>query len=715
MPEEKKLTRMQLEDLRELKIKQLKDFLNAQPPEQSGEDLVSLWETLYDEDVKNTVVKTIFGPSDDYENYVYPYEKIQAIVGDGDDWKWPRMWQRFDEIERRGPAYRDGEPLNFNQPNKNPDIVSQKVLVVGGGPIGLRVAIELMMGGHQAICVEKRREIKNEDGSFKQLGFTNRINRPHMWQFVRNDLAKLNGKDFMNQKAAYPVFTEPETMSIGIDELQCLLLKNALLLGVDFRLGCGYVNARIKFDETTMMPHWDTDLKYDEHAAKYFGAEVGMNVEDFQCLVGCDSSRSAVRETQAKFFGNIEKRKFMDCVGIVANVQKCTKKRLKEMGYDGGIEPSDMNRSKMVFKEFFGKIQLEADADIESLIYYKAALHNYTIIVPKRQDMVKHGLPGAVFSFAEGRESGNNKSAEKDILKAYCAKVLKSAGIPLDEQLDNHGFVKAPNDCMAFDFAECWNTKKSMSFNYPPPGYDVEEDGDWEGRKIIPLVCLAGDALMEPFWPLGLGLKRGWQAIMDTNYAIDNLFNRLCLCARKGGDPEEFSWEEHYEALAEQAVNNFEFCSRQQVSEQLISGEWPDKGLVMSQLKKKFKDAEKPAYEVEIDPWTRYLPLEKEWGDIWKKMTKEEQAAYLHPAVKKYMGKQDFYRENAKPGGKSGEIDYKGKELVSINGKVAGGFKQAGTQKLNKDGTKKKPAAAPKAKGRGRGAAAAAAEAPAEA
>eukprot|EP00971_Amphidinium_carterae_P139080 2756301-Amphidinium_carterae.3 len=31
------------------------------------------------------------------------------------------------------------------------------------------------------------------------------------------------------------------------------------------------------------------------------------------------------------------------------------------------------------------------------------------------------------------------------------------------------------------------------------------------GRRLIPLVGLAGDALLEPFWPLGLGLKRGWQ------------------------------------------------------------------------------------------------------------------------------------------------------------------------------------------------------------
>merc|ERR1712003_603937 len=104
------------------------------------------------------------------------------------------------------------------------------------------------MAGHTVVQFEKRREIKDANGELMQLGFSNRINRPHMWNFVRNDLARLNGKDFMSRQAAYPVFTEPETSSIGIDELQLLLMKNALLLGVDFRLGVAYVNAKISID-----------------------------------------------------------------------------------------------------------------------------------------------------------------------------------------------------------------------------------------------------------------------------------------------------------------------------------------------------------------------------------------------------------------------------------------------------------------------------------
>jgi hypothetical protein len=641
--------------------------------------------------------------SDEAENLVHPYEKLQGVLKDGvNNWKWPRMWQRFDEVERRGVAYREGEELNFKQPNKNPDIVSQRVLVVGGGPVGVRMAIELVMGGHKVTLMEKRREIRDEHGELKQLGFTNRINRPHMWPFVRNDLAKLNGKDLMNQKAAYPVFTEPETSSIGIDELQCLLIKNALLLGVDFRFGVGYVNAKIIVDETTCMPHWEVEATYDEVSAAKYGKSVGKNLEDYDCLIGCDGPRSAVRDTQGKFFGNVEKRKFMDCVGIVANVRKVSKKRLKELGFEYGQEPNDMNRTKMVFKEFFGKLQTEADADIENLIYYKASTHNYTILVPKREDLIKHGLSGKVYTFHQGREGGAKRDEEKQKLKDYCGRVLQAAGIPVDPQLENGGFVNQPNDCMAFDFAECWNTKKSLHFNLPPPGYDVEEDGEWDGRKLVPFVALAGDSLLEPFWPMGLGLKRGWQAIMDTNYAVDNLYNRLLLCERKKGDPEEFGWEEHYEALTEQVEKNFAYCNSLQVGEDLAKGEYDDKSVVINQLKKKYKDAEKPAFEVEIDPWTRYAPLELENATAWKNMSKTEKDQWLHPVVKKAIARMEWYNDNAKSGGKNGEIDYKGKELISVNGRVVGGFKQAGT----KDGQKKKPAAAPTgARGRGKGAA----------
>mmetsp|Transcript_43145 Transcript_43145/g.101365 ORF Transcript_43145/g.101365 Transcript_43145/m.101365 type:complete len:833 (+) Transcript_43145:86-2584(+) len=673
------ISQMELEDLASDKVEILKKFLAAEPPQVNGEALLQMWDELYDEQMKSIVVETVKGPSDDATNPVFPYEKIQAVVGDGGNWKWPRMWQKFDELERRGTAFREGEGLNFEQPNKNPNIEPQNVLIVGSGPVGLRLAIELVLGGHKVTIFEKRREIRSADGALETLGFTNRVNRPHMWPFVRNDLARLNGKDLMSRTAAYPVFTEPDTSSIGIDELQILLMKSMLLLGVDHRLGVGYVNAKPTYDPKSMRPRWRVECTYDAAAAKKFGMPEGKTEQVFDCLIGCDGPRSAVRETQAKHFGNIEKRKFMDCVGIVANVRKVSRKRLKELGFEYGQEPHDMNRTKMVFKDFFTKINEEADADLEGLIYYKASFHNYTILTPKRSDLVKHGLSGKVYHHTVAREASSmnaERMEEKAKLKKYCANILKAAGIPVDDQLENGGFVDAPNDVMAFDFAECWNTPKSLVFNLPPADYDVEAHGEWMGRRLIPLVGLAGDALLEPFWPLGLGLKRGWQAIMDTCYAIDNLYNRTLFAARKGKDAASFTWDDHYEALQDQIAVNFEYCSRLKVGDELGKGEYAEKGPVMTQLKKMMKDAERPPFEVEIDPWTRYAPLEKEDGDKWKLMMKDEK--WVHPKVKKLIAMKAYYDEQGR--NKSGEVIYKGKKLISVSGRVVGGKQGGGYQ-----------------------------------
>jgi len=661
------MTPEELEIFAEGKTATMKRFLAAEPPNDNGESLLELWEDLYDKDVRSVIVNTVTGPSDEETNRVFPYEKIQAIVGDGGNWKWPRMWQKFDELERRGPAFRAGEALNFEQPNKNPGIVKQNILVVGGGPVGLRQAIELRMGGHNVTIYEKRREVRDADGVLKSLGFTNRINRPHMWPFVRNDLAKLNGKDFMSTAACYPVFTEPDTSSIGIDELQILLMKNALMLGVDFRLGVGYDDSKIVQHGKTAKPTWNVECSVDEIAAKTYGMPAGANVVNFDCLVGCDGPRSTVRDKQAKYFGDIERRKFMDCVGIVANVKKVSRKRLRELGFEYGQEPKDMNRTTMVFRDFFEKIKTEADADLENFIYYKASFHYYIILTPKRANLIKHGLSGRVYNFQAAREGAATTEAqqEKAKLKAYVAGCLKAGGIPVDDQEPNGGFVPVPNDVMAFDFAECWNTKIGMSFSYPPADFNTELHGAWpRSKKLYPYIALGGDALLEPFWPMGLGLKRGWQAVMNICYAIDNLFNKDAFAQKLGKSAEEIPWDEHYAALEEQNGENFEHLNRLRVSEELGKGEYDPKGIVMQQLNKKLKDAEKPCFEVEVDPWTRYATLASDRDKEWAKKFKDSDI--LHPVVAKAIAKKEYYDKMTT--GK--EMKYEGKGLVSINGKV---------------------------------------------
>ena len=70
------------------------------------------------------------------------------------------------------------------------------------------------------------------------------------------------------------------------------------------------------------------------------------------------------------------------------------------------------------------------------------------------------------------------------------------------------------------------NLSRTRSPRFPPRRLvhrQVEAHGKWRGKELVPMIALCGDALLEPFWPMGLGLKRGWQALMDTCFVVDNL------------------------------------------------------------------------------------------------------------------------------------------------------------------------------------------------
>lgn len=163
---------------------------------------------------------------------------------------------------------------------------------------------------------------------------------------------------------------------------------------------------------------------------------------------------------------------------------------------------------------------------------------------------------------------------------------------------------------------------------------------------------------------------------MDTAYAVDNLYNREMFAAKLKIPAEDVEWQEHFDALKEQCTNNFENCNRLAVTKDLGAGEYDDKGEVMSLLKKHNKDAEKPLYCVEIDPWTRYEPLEREVVAARKAMTKQEREEFMPEVVMRTLAKNQWWADHTT--GKDHALDYEGKELISINGRERQAWKQHG-------------------------------------
>lgn len=579
-------------------------------PHAQGEHLLYLWDKIYGNDpmMKSIVVDTVTGPStpnmdyyDDVEkaNPVMPYQQLRALVGDGGKWKWPEIWKNLDLLPRRGPAWRHiDDPSNLGKiENPNPDIIPLKCLVVGGGPVGIRLAIELALGGHRVQLWEKRREIIDEaTGLFKSVGFTNRVNRPHINNFCRNDLDRLNGRNFMTAKMCYPVFTNAHTSSIGIDESQMLLMKTALMIGVDFRLGVGFDGADVDIEnEKNQRPSWMVQYSTDEMAKERYGMDES-GTERFDCLFGCDGGRSRVRSSQVDWLGEPKTRVYKKMFGIVSNLRKVSKAKLKELGYSDGLEPEDRA------------------GQTSGVFFYKASYHNYFIVHPSAEEMQANGIPWrGIFAFDKaGGEKNQEKTDMKNNLKKYITKKAKELNIPIDETLENDGFVAAPNDVMGFDFSEFYNCEKNAAAFVPPLDWDLDRDGEWEIQ--CPLVALCGDAVADPNWLLGVGLRRGWTSAMDACFFADNIYNNKSFNGKppdlENPITEPVDWSEHMDNIMNlmQKVGN---ASREgKLSEEMDTGMLAAKGPVVQQIRKRLKSQKVeppvPTYLIPVSPFYRY-------------------------------------------------------------------------------------------------------------
>jgi len=582
-----------------------------------GEDILRAWEECYADDpiVKNIVIDTATGPSTPDKDYyddinanpAMPYQQLRALVGDGGKWKWPEIWKNLDLLPRRGPAWRSiNDPSNLGSiENPNPNIVPLNCLVVGGGPVGIRLAIELVLGGHRVTIFEKRREERDDSGKLLKAGFTNRVNRPHIKNFCRNDLDRLNGRNFMTPKMCYPVFTNAHTSSIGIDEAQMMLLKTALLLGVRFELGVGYVDAEVEIDDESpnQRPFWEVEYTADEIACQKYGKTASGGKQRFDALFGCDGGGSKVRGSQVDWLGVPKTRKYKKMYGIVSNLRKCSRSKLKSLGFDSGLEPEDRA------------------GNLTGVFFYKASHHNYLIVHPSAEEMEKNDIPWkGIFGFDKARSSAVGASDTtaklKETLKKYMTKKAKELNIPIDDTLPNGGFVDAPNDVMGFDFSEFYNCERSAACSVPPLDWDCDRDGDWEVN--CPLVALAGDAVADPNWLLGVGLQRGWNSALDACFYADNVYNNKSFNGKPPSIDEPINspieWESHLDNLSNLMTKLSNNSRESKLSAEMNAGMLDQKGPVVLQIQKLLAardcDAPVPQYLPVVEPWYRYQEFE---------------------------------------------------------------------------------------------------------
>ncbi|XP_015259172.1 PREDICTED: protein-methionine sulfoxide oxidase mical1-like [Cyprinodon variegatus] len=331
-------------------------------------------------------------------------------------------------------------------------------LVLGAGPCGLRTAIELSLLGAQVVLLEKR-----EDFS--------RNNVLHLWPYTIIDLRELGAKKF------YGKFCSGTLDHISIRQLQLILLKVCLLLGVEVHTGVEYKG----LIEPSGDKGWMAKLQPQSNPAASF---------QFDVFISAGGGRFV-----PDGFKHKEMRGKL-AIGITANFINGNTAAEAQVPEISGV-------ARIYNQKFFQDLLNETDIDLENIVYYKDDTH-YFVMTAKKKSLLRRGVIKQDYIDAAQLLAPANVDHVALCLYAHDAAYFSTGGKLPDLQfaLNQAG----QPDVAMFDFT-CMQRAENASL--------VRER---RGKKL--LIALVGDCLVEPFWPLGTGIARGFFAVFDTAWTV---------------------------------------------------------------------------------------------------------------------------------------------------------------------------------------------------
>lgn len=399
-----------------------------------------------------------------------PLDAIRAAVGQ--QRRLARvLWERLD-ARRSAPDY-CGRPLQKHH-----------AVVVGAGPVGLRCALELHLLGADVVVLERR-------SSF------DRINRLHLWPWCGEDLKGWGAKVLEPPELSFG--SDPDFLHIGIGELQMLLFKACLLLGVQVFFGAEYLGSRPVDTESPEPAVWEVfskqcDSGITEPGADRPGPAAPTQLRGISILVGADGPRGSVARAHCVELvenSGLRKEAALGIVVNFANRQSAAEKRMRSFSL-----------ARQFYESLFKDCEQQTGMALENIVCYIGPQTHYFVMTPTRKSLQHLGVLGV--ETAEGGALGNlDDAALGRAARAVAAFPWKPEQGPLPvETLDSP--VGMPS---LFDFSR---TRRAAS------GFRVVVGPISAGRTPAKmLVGLCGDALIEPFWPEGLGIVRGFFAALD--------------------------------------------------------------------------------------------------------------------------------------------------------------------------------------------------------
>ncbi|CAM9836926.1 unnamed protein product [Bubo scandiacus] len=339
---------------------------------------------------------------------------------------------------------------------------STKCLVVGAGPCGLRAAIELVLLGTRVVLVEKR-------DSFS------RNNVLHLWPFTIHDLRALGAKKF------YGRFCTGMLDHISIRQLQLILLKVALLLGVEVHINVQFKGLIPPTGKAGGHGGWRAVLQPSSSPLSHY---------EFDVLISAGGGKFVPegfkrKETRGKL-----------AIGITTNFINRHSRAEVEVAEISGV-------ARIYNQKFFQNLYNKTGIDLENIVYYKDDTH-YFVMTAKKQSLLKKGVILQDKADIESLLSPEN--VNRNALLSYAkeaANFSTNYRLPQLEFALNHRNLP---DVDMFDFT-CMTRSENAAL--------VREHN---GARL--LLGLVGDCLVEPFWPLGTGVARGFLAAFDAAWMV---------------------------------------------------------------------------------------------------------------------------------------------------------------------------------------------------
>ncbi|XP_061865779.1 F-actin-monooxygenase MICAL3 isoform X3 [Colius striatus] len=381
----------------------------------------------------------------DYRSF---YHKLKSKLN---YWKAKALWAKLD---KRG-SHKDYK--------KGKACANTKCLIIGAGPCGLRTAIDLSFLGAKVVVIEKRDAFS-------------RNNVLHLWPFTIHDLRGLGAKKF------YGKFCAGSIDHISIRQLQLILLKVALILGIE-------IHVNVEFQGLVYPPE-DQENERIGWRALVHPKTHPVSEYEFEVIIGGDGRRNTLEGFRRKEFrGKL-------AIAITANfINRNTTAEAK-------VE--EISGVAFIFNQkFFQELREATGIDLENIVYYKDDTH-YFVMTAKKQSLLEKGV--IRHDYADTELLLSRENVDQEALLNYAR---EAADFSTNQQLPSLDFAinhYGQPDVAMFDFT-CMYASENAALVREQNGHQL-------------LVALVGDSLLEPFWPMGTGIARGFLAAMDSAWMV---------------------------------------------------------------------------------------------------------------------------------------------------------------------------------------------------